>query len=137
MTGLFPYVLLLEAEGKVYPEAERFLAGVSAEVERKHEERQRARERAGSRSSTAGPVTLRSIDAFRSDARYGGDGNRIDLAYAIYAFAHGLGTADVSTAIRARNLAHKGNERRQDEYVKRTIKKALGAIERQVVGRGR
>jgi hypothetical protein len=137
VTGLFPYVLLLAADGKVYPEAERFLAGVSAEVERKHEEGRRAQERAGSRSSTAGPVTLRSIDAFRSDARYGGDGNRIDFAYAIYAFARGLGTADVSAAIRTRNLSHKGNERRQEEYVERTIKKALAAIERQVAGRGR
>ena len=136
-TGLFPYVLLLEADGNVYPEAERFLAEVSAGVERTHEERKQARERVGSRSMKARPVTLKSIDAFRSDARYGGDGNRIDLAYAIYAFAHGLGTADVSAAIRARNLAHKGNERRQEEYVERTIKKALGAIERQVVGRGR
>ena len=137
VTGLFPYVLLLEADGKVYPEAERFLAGVSAEVERKHEERKQARERAGSRASAARPVTLKSIDTFRSDPRYGGDGNRIDLAYAIYAFSHGLGTAAVSAAIRTRDLAHKGNERRQDEYVERTIKKAMGAIEREVEGRGR
>jgi hypothetical protein len=137
VTGLFPYVLLLEADGKVYPEAQRFLARVSADVERKHEERKQARERAGSRSLTARPVTLKSIDAFRSDARYGGDGNRIDLAYAIYAFAHGLGTAEVSAAILARNLTHKGNERRQQEYVERTIKKAFATIERQVAGRGR
>jgi hypothetical protein len=137
VTGLFPFVLLLEAEGKVYPEAARFLAGVSAELARKHEERRRARERATGGTSTARPVTLKSIDAFRADARYGGDGNRIDLAYAIYAFAHGLGADEISATIRTRDLSHKGNDRRQEEYVERTIRKALGTIERQVAGRGR
>jgi hypothetical protein len=137
VTGLFPYVLLLEADGKVYPQAERFLASLSAELERKHEGRNRAREYAASRSSVVGPVPLRTIEAFRSDPRYGGDCNRIDLAYSIYAFAHGLGAAEVSAAIRARDLSHKGNERRQEEYVERTIKKALAAIERPAAGRSR
>ena len=40
----------------------------------------------------------------------------------------GLGAAEVSAAIRARDLSHKGNERRQEEYVERTIRKALAAI---------
>jgi hypothetical protein len=135
-TGLYPFVLLLEAGGRVYPEAERFLTGVSAELARKHEEQRRVRERAGSRSAVK-PIALKSIDAFRTDARYGGDGNRIDLAYAIYAFAHGLGSAEISKAICARDLSHKGDDRRQEEYVERTIKKALAAIETQLVGRGR
>lgn len=132
-TGLYPFVLLLEAEGSVYPQAERLLATVSAELERKHEQRERARERAAARTSTS-PAVLKSIEGFRSDARYGGDGNRIDLAFAIYAIAHGAGTAEVSAAIRSRDLSHKGNERRQDEYVERTIKKAVAAIERHPVG---
>jgi hypothetical protein len=137
VTGLFPFVLLLEAEGKVYPAAGQFLASVSTELERKHEEQKRVRERAEARSSIARPLTLKSIDAFRSDLRYGGDGNRIDLAYAIYAFAHGVGTVDVAAAIRSRDLSHKGNERRQEDYVQRTMKKAMEAIERQVSCRGR
>jgi hypothetical protein len=32
--------------------------------------------------------------------------------------------------IRSRDLSHKGNERRQNDYVERTIKKALATIER-------
>lgn len=86
-------------------------------------------------STEHGP--LKTIDRFRSDARYGGDGNRIDLAYAVYAFAHGLGEADVAAAIRSRDLSHKGNERRQEDYIERTIQKALGAVENQMAGRGR
>ena len=73
---------------------------------------------------------LKSIDAFRGDPRYGGDGTRIDLAYAIYAIAHGHTEAEVEAAIRSRDLSHKGSERRQQDYVERTIKKALAATER-------
>jgi hypothetical protein len=67
---------------------------------------------------------------FRADSRYGGDGTRVDLAYAVYALSHGASAEEVVTAIRSRDLSHKGNERRQNEYVERTIKKALAAIER-------
>lgn len=136
-TGLYPFVLLLEAEGKVYPEAGRFLARVSAELDQKRESRKRLVERAASRSPSTGPTALKTIDAFRSNARYGGDGNRIDLAYAIYAFAHGVEATEVAAAIRSRDMSHKGNERRQAEYVERTVKKALDAIERQLTGRER
>ena len=121
----------------IYPKAELFLGSLAAELEREREERRRLRDWAASRSSSVSTATVKSIDEFRADERYGGDGNRIDLAYAIYAFARGLGSGEVSAAIRSRDLSHKGNDRRQEEYVERTIKKALGAIERQVAGRGR
>ena len=73
---------------------------------------------------------MKSIDAFRGDPRYGGDGTRIDLAYAVYAIAHGHTEVEVEAAIRSRDLSHKGSERRQQDYVERTIKKALAATER-------
>ncbi len=83
---------------------------------------------------TAVPATrtgeLKTIEAFRSNPLYAGDGNRIDLAYAVYALAHGVDTASVSTAIRTRDLSKKGNEKRQNDYVNRTIEKALTTIER-------
>ena len=76
------------------------------------------------------PQDLKNIDVFRADARYGGDGTRIDLAYAVYALSHGASAAEVAAAIRSRDLSHKGNERRQNDYVERTIKKALATIDR-------
>jgi hypothetical protein len=127
-TGLYPFVRLVEAAGGVYPEAERFLTGVRREVEQQQVERERIR----AQMSTLGPVfpkELKAIDDFRANARYGGDGTRIDLAYAVYAFSHGASATKVAAAIRTRNLSHKGNERRQNEYVERTIKKALATIE--------
>jgi len=128
-TGLYPFVRLIEAGGGVYPEAERFLAGVQDEVERQRAAKERLREQIANVAS-ASPKDLKTIDGFRADARYGGDGNRIDLAYAVYALSHGASAIEVAAMIRSRDLSHKGNERRQNEYVERTIKKALTTIER-------
>jgi hypothetical protein len=127
-TGFYPFVRLIEASGSVYPEAERFLAGVKRDLERWHAEREYVRSRPFERANLI-PRELKSIDAFRADGRYGGDGTRVDLAYAVYALSHGAKAEQVEAAIRSRDLSHKGNERRQDEYVGRTIKKARATIE--------
>src|SRR5713226_5476658 len=76
-TGLYPLVRLIEAEGKVYPRADRFLAIVRRSVQ----ERLQARERLRLQTITP-PIGLqqKTIDSFRSNPRYAGDGNRIDLA---------------------------------------------------------
>jgi hypothetical protein len=129
-TGLYPYVRLIEATGSVYPEAERFLAGVKKDLERRQVEREHLRRRHLLKAGAFRRQDLKSIDVFRADGRYGGDGMRIDLAYAVYALSHGADAGQVETAIRSRDLSHKGNERRQEDYVARTIKKALGMIER-------
>jgi hypothetical protein len=121
---------LIEATGGVYPEAEQFLAGVKADVERLRADREKLRQRAN--KVTVRSQELKSIDVFRTDSRYAGDGTRVDLAYAVYALSHGIIAAEVEAAIRSRDLSHKGSERRQNEYVERTIKKALATI-----GRGR
>jgi hypothetical protein len=129
-TGLYPFVRLIEAAGSVYPEAERFLAGVQSELERRQAEREHVRSRQLAYANVIRPQDLKSIDVFRADGRYGGDGTRIDLAYAVYALAHGANADLVETAILSRDLSHKGNKRRQDDYVARTIRKALAAVER-------
>lgn len=119
---------LIEAPGGVYPEARRFLAGVKIALERERTDREHLKHRQKAR--TVLRLDVKSIDVFRNDARYDGDGNRIDLAYSIYALSHGASQIEVATTIRSRDLSHKGNERRQSEYVERTIEKALAAIER-------
>jgi hypothetical protein len=120
-TGLYPLVRLIEAEGKVYPQADHFLASVRRGVEERRQARQRLR-----LQTTSFPIgrQRKAIDAFRSDPRYAGDGNRIDLAYAIYALSHGATEAEVAAAIRTRDLSKKGAERRQQDYIERTIRKA-------------
>ena len=128
-TGLHPFVRLVEAGGAVYPEAAQFLKEVGQRVENRHQvECQRAAFRV---TVHVPPVSqMKSIDGFRGDPKYGGDGSRIDLAYAIYAIAHGHTVAEVEAAIRSRDLSHKGSERRQQDYVARTIKKALAVTDR-------
>jgi hypothetical protein len=129
VTGLYPFVRLVESGGDVYSGAVRFLAELKSDLEERRAEQQRLRERV----ATVVPVRpehLKTIDVFRTDDRYGGDGTRIDLAYAIYALSNGINANEVEAAIRSRDLSHKGSERRRNDYVARTIKKALATTER-------
>ncbi|HTW64667.1 MAG TPA: DNA-primase RepB domain-containing protein [Bryobacteraceae bacterium] len=127
-TGVYPFVRMIEAAGKVYPEADRYLAGLKATLKRAPVDRDRRVPRIS--AVLVHQRELKTIDVFRTDPRYCGDGNRIDLAYSIYALSHGASDAEVAAAIRSRDLSHKGNERRQSQYIERTIKRALAAFER-------
>jgi hypothetical protein len=127
-TGLHPFVRVIEATGNVYPEGKRFISDVKQALEQEIRERERLRQRAAANTSRR-ISEAKSIDLFRSDPRYGGDGNRIDLAFAIYAFSHGASEAEVIAAIRSRDLSHKGNEKRRADYVERTINKAVARME--------
>lgn len=125
--GLYPFVRLVEAHAHVYEQAGPFLTEL--------QERIRASElpRAAIRVASAGcgPANRRlSIDDFRGRPEYGGDQNRIDLAYATYALAHGFQEQDVRGAIGSRDLSKKGNEARQIDYIDRTVQKALKAVDR-------
>ncbi len=121
-TGLFPFVRITEASGNSYPQALPFLSGVKNAVEKEQSERQaRSRQRPHVVPNVA---NLKTIDEFRNNAKYGADATRVDLAYALYALLRGANEADVRAAIGARDLSHKGNERRQQDYVDRTIRKA-------------
>lgn len=126
-TGLFPFVKLHEASGLVYLAADEFLNRISRALETDRQHRAHRTDQAHRQAGTDG---CRSIDSFRADPRYGGDGKRADLAYAVFALSRGLTEVEVEAAIRSRDLSHKGNERRQDDYVERTIKKAAAAAER-------
>jgi hypothetical protein len=119
--GLFPFVRLRDANGREYQAAEQFLARVSARLCELAAERDMARKNLQVSRPSAG---LRGIESFRQNPIYGGDGTRSDLAYAIYALSHGASEAEVEATIRSRGLGHKGSERRQSEYVERTISKA-------------
>jgi hypothetical protein len=132
-TGLHPFVKLIEAPGMVYAEAGRFIRDVRAGVEA--EQHAREQQRRVQRYTAARSTELKSIESFRGDPRYGGDGTRIDLAYAIYAASHGVGEAQIEAAIRSRDLSHKGGERRQADYVERTIRKAFETARNQSRGR--
>jgi hypothetical protein len=119
---LFPFVRLREANGREYPEGEGFLARVEACLRDAALKREQARANSP-KGRTSAPI--RDIESFRQNPTYAGDGTRIDLAYVIYALSHGSALDQVEAALRSRSLAHKGSEKRQTEYVERTIKKAF------------
>jgi len=131
--GLFPFVRLIESTGTVYREAGKFVATVREKCEREQDDR-RTRDAALSRVARNRGAD-KSIEVFRQNPAYGGDGTRVDLAYALYALAHGVSAEEVSATIRSRDLSHKGAERRQEEYVERTVRKALALQQSQSRGR--
>lgn len=131
--GLFPYVKLIEASGRPYDRATDFLTKVEEDLRREANERQRTWSARGDRTD----APRKSIDSFRSNPVYGGDGTRIDLAYSIYALSHGCSPVELEAALRSRSLKHKGTEKRQAEYVDRTIRKAAQLLEQRGAVRGR
>ena len=71
-----------------------------------------------------------TIEDFRQNPTYDGDGNRVDLAFAVYALARGVPESDVRAAIASRDLSKKGPEQRQLSYIDRTIRKARSVLAR-------
>jgi len=130
-SGLFPFVRLIEATGAAYAQGERFIATISTQ----RDTDLHTRERHLPTPTVATRNSSKSIDDFRSNPRYGGDGTRVDLAFAIYALLHGSSAEQVAAALRSRDLSHKGDEKRQNQYVDRTVEKALTVAEKKCPAR--
>jgi hypothetical protein len=124
--GTFPYVRLHEATGAVYSKAIAFLAEVKTLYEA---EQSKLPPPAFLRRRSPCRSNLKSIEDFRTKPIYGGDQTRVDLAYAVYALAHGVPENEARNALASRDLTHKGDRKRQHEYIDRTIKKARERIE--------
>jgi hypothetical protein len=122
--GLFPFVRLMEANQAVYPKAAEFVAEVRDRLERDRTTAEERRQNIVYSGRWHSEARLKTIDDFRNNPSYAGDGNRIDLAFAVYATDHGMPETEIRTAIASRDLRHKGNQRRQEEYIARTIQKA-------------
>lgn len=132
--GLYPFVRLTEATGDVYDRAPQFIDGVKTGFEIERAARAR---RVYSPKRFEGSL-LKSIESFRSNPLYGGDWTRIDLAYAIYAISKGVPESEMEAVIGSRDLSHKGDQRRQAQYVERTLRKAATLVaERSTPGRQR
>ncbi|HLH30416.1 MAG TPA: RepB family DNA primase, partial [Terriglobia bacterium] len=123
--GLFPFVKLIDANGRVYPGAREFLS----ELRTACQLADRRLQAFPYRVASVHPHRLRTISDFRSKPEYQNDGNRVDLAYAIYALSHGISEDEVRATIASRDLSHKGNTQRQLDYVNRTVQKASVTVQ--------
>ena len=121
--GSYPFVRIIDGRPThVYPGAGSFVANIRRVVSSLENPTRAA-------TSAHHHGRLPSIDDFRSNPSYEGDGNRIDLAYAIFAMAHGQDEATISADIRTRDLSKKGMEERQAIYIARTLSKARKCLE--------
>src|SRR6266550_2705347 len=123
--GLYPFVLLHEASGRTYKRASEFLCEVK-EIFNQARQKEMSCRRSIRVAQPLSPV--KTIEDFRHRSIYGGDLTRADLAYALYALAHGVSENEARTAVASRDLTHKGDSKRQQEYIDRTIKKARERI---------
>ena len=123
--GTFPYVRLHEATGVVYSKAVAFLAEVKSIYEA---ERTKVAAPASLQCRRLRRSNLKSIEDFRANPIYDSDQTRVDLAYAVHALAHGVPENGARNAVASRDLTHKGDAKRQQEYIDRTIKKARERI---------
>src|SRR6202171_25934 len=123
--GTFPYVRLREASGIIYARAGEFLAEAKSLYEVEQSERARP---PFLRCPTLCMSNLKTIEDFRARPVYAGDHTRVDLAYAVYALSHVVPENEVRNALASRDLTHKGDRKRQQEYIDRTIKKARERI---------
>jgi len=125
----YPFVRLVEASGVVARESEYVVANARARLEQERADRARLQAEVRMRAQPLSAASIKHIEQFREDARYGGDGTRVDLAYTVYALAHGVDLATVEAALRSRDLSHKGNDKRQRDYIERTVRKAIVVLE--------
>src|ERR1700676_4238089 len=119
--GTFPYVRLHEATGAVYSKAVVFLAEVRTLYESEHA---KPPPPVSFRRPSLCRCSLTHLEYFRGKPIYDGDQTRVDLAYAVYALAHGVPENTAREALASRDLSHKGDRKRQLDYIDRTIRKA-------------
>ena len=120
-TGLFPFVLLHEASGRPYRRVSEFLPEIE---EMFKDAKRRIMPENHPRQFGSSSSSMKTIEDFRHRSVYGGDHTRSDLAYAVYALAHGIPESTLRQHLASRDLSHKGNTKRQQEYLDRTLLKA-------------
>jgi hypothetical protein len=121
-SGLYPFVRISDhSPSIVYGGAAAFLRDL-----RERLQQNKANPQSTTKGLSNGPA--KTIQDFRADPAYSGDGNRIDLAFAVYALAHGADEDYVRAAIQTRDLSKKGSAARQLAYLNRTIKKGRQSI---------
>jgi len=119
----FPYTLLIEAEGKIYDNANEYIKGIKKILRVKP--LRHARQQKDANHSCDNLQNIRTIYDFHRDSRYNGDFHRADMAWACYASNKGILPEEiVNDILNSRNLTHKGSYKRQLEYARRTAIKA-------------
>ena len=122
-TRSYPLVKLAEATGKPYSASGDFRQYLEKRIaDGRKQEIEQAMKHAHLANQTRQPLTIESF--YQRGQKWGNDPTRIDLAWAIHAIGCGMEDSRVAEMIGTRNLSHKGDRRRQSDYVNRTIRVA-------------
>jgi hypothetical protein len=132
--GNFPYVLLHEASGSTYAEADGLVAQVAKKIRNEIAEAGRQRDQFR-KTARRRREHLKDIDHFRSDPKYGGAHSRSDLAYAVYSLDHDIPESQVRARIASQALSYLGSAARQHDYIERIVRKALKYLSRDTLGK--
>lgn len=123
-SGLYPYVKLIASVGGVFTKATEQVATVQKELEIEH-----AQMRAAQYVKSETSRKVKTIEDFRGDARYNGDGHVIDAAYACYALSRGISDVEIAAAIATRDLRKKGSPAQQNAWIQSTIRAARRRVQ--------
>jgi hypothetical protein len=105
----YPFVRLVHATGEIYEQATQFVESIEDQVYKKRVEVERRRQwLRENKQHLPSTRPVKSIDDSRKDVRYRSEGNRIDLAYALYAISNGVPEDEIRSAIASRDLNKKG-----------------------------
>ncbi len=122
-SGMRPFARLRSATGRVYSKAAEFLVGIATSGDNQEEPGEEPRKRRRRRRVHVG---IKPLAEFHADPTYGGDLHRADMAWAKHAAGCGLTLEQIKDELlNGRDLAKKGNRKRQLEYAERTARKAL------------
>ncbi len=126
-TGIFyPFVKLEKATNSIYRKASFFIEKQRLDFESLEEELKRIKESSIRGSNKHNSTITKTVEDFYNDPRYDYDCHRADLAFAVYASSRGMSEPELfDRLLSARDLSKKGNNKRQNQYVERTIEKAL------------
>ncbi len=121
--GRYPYTLVMDASGQVYPKAKEYLTGARSWLEEKKIKEKVVPPTGSTDIQQSG---VHPLSSFHADARYGGDLHRADMAWAKHAAGSGMGFEEIRAGLlQGRDLTKKGGADRQTDYAERTARKAI------------
>ena len=127
--GFFPFVRLKSCNGEQYPMGENFLGEITKLYDAREQEREARRQQA-SLSPRRGPGFEPSLERFRTSSKHQNRPAEADIAFCVAAFSYGMSEVQIGRALESDYLSRDPSPAKRAAYIRRTITKARGWVER-------